>query len=307
MASSRHVTSFLQMMRIERGASENTLENYRRDLTLLETFLTHHQKRLENCQAPDLRAFVKAQVDQGFSPRTSARRLSCLKQFFKFIYAERIRNDDPSAALDAPKQGRPLPKYLTEAEVEQLLNEARTDTSAKGFRMVAMLELLYACGLRVSEMLSLPLSAFKTQSDMLMVRGKGDKERLVPLAAKAFQAVEIYMSCRSDFLKKGQESPWLFPSKRAKDGHVSRQIFDTDLRDLALRAGIQKKVSAHILRHSFASHMLDHDVDLRALQQMLGHADIATTTIYTHLIGDREKQLVLNKHPLAKRFNPDED
>lgn len=303
---SRHVTSFLQMMSVERGAATNTIENYKRDLDILQDFLTRKNTSLKTATTENLRAFIKKQLDSGYAPRTSARRLSALKQFFKFLYAERIRDDNPASSLDNPKIGRSLPKYLTEEEVDILLKEASEDTSSVGLRMSAMLEILYACGLRISELITLPLSAFARQNQMLIVRGKGEKERMVPLTKAALNAVGLYRTQRSDFLNKGQESTWLFPSKRAREGHLSRQTFDKDLRILALKAGILKKVSAHILRHSFASHLLDRDIDLRSLQQMLGHADISTTTIYTHLIGEREKQLVLNKHPLAKLFNPDE-
>ncbi len=305
--SSRHITSFLQMMNVERAASPNTIDSYRRDLEGLEEFLQKRSKRLENATTEDLRAFIKKLVDGGYAPRTGARRLSAYKQFFKFLYGERIRPDDPAASLDGPKLGRSLPKYLTEEEVDRLLNEAKQDTSAKGLRMIAMLEILYACGLRVSELITLPLVAFMRQNGMLTVTGKGDKERMVPLTQTAIEAVEVYRSVRGEFLNKGQESRFLFPSRRAKEGHVSRHTFSSDLKNLAIKAGIMKKVSPHVLRHSFASHLLDRDIDLRSLQQMLGHADISTTTIYTHILGDREKQLVLNKHPLAKLFNPEKD
>lgn len=304
--SSRHITSFLQMMSVERGAANNTLDNYRRDLENLEDYLSRKSIRLETATTDDLRGYIKKLLDSGYAPRTSARRLSALKQFFKFMYGERIRTDDPAASLDSPKLGRPLPKFLTEEEVNRLLEEARSNSDAKSMRMCAMLEILYACGLRISELITLPLAAFTRQSGMLIVTGKGNKERMVPLTKAAIDAVQLYQTVRADFLNKGQESPWLFPSRRAREGHVNRHTFDKELRQLAVNAGITKKVSAHIIRHSFASHLLDHDIDLRTLQQMLGHADISTTTIYTHMIGEREKQLVLNKHPLAALFNPAE-
>ena len=307
MKSSRHVTSFLQMMSVERGAAPNTLENYRRDLHKLEEFLNTKSKRVETATTEDLRGFIKLIHDRGYAPRTAARRLSAIKQFFKFMYGERLRNDDPAASLDSPKLGRPLPKFLTEEEVERLLTEAKADRTPQAIRLWAMLEVLYACGLRVSELVSLPLTSFTRQTGMLIVTGKGNKERMVPLTRAAIDTVDIYREQRHRFLKQGQESVWLFPSQRSKEGHVTRHTFDKDLRELAIRAGITKKVSPHILRHSFASHLLDHDVDLRSLQQMLGHADISTTTIYTHMIGEREKQLVLNKHPLAALFNPEDD
>ena len=305
--SSRHITSFLQMMSVERGSTSNTLDSYRQDLENLEAFLTRKSKRLETATTEDLRTFIKKLLDSGYAPRTSARRLSAIKQFYKYLYGDRIRNDNPAASLDSPKIGRSLPKYLTEEEVDQLLEESRKDTTPIGLRLSAQLEVLYACGLRVSELITLPLSAFARQSGTLTVLGKGNKERMVPLTQKAIDAVELYRNNRSEFLSKGQESNWLFPSKRAREGHVNRHTFDKELRAIAIKAGITKKVSAHVLRHSFASHLLDRDIDLRSLQQMLGHADISTTTIYTHMLGEREKQLVLNKHPLAKLFNPDED
>lgn len=307
MKSSRHITSFLQMMSVERGASTNTLDSYRRDLEQLEDFLHGRKKRVETANTEDLRLYIKQIHDSGYAPRTAARRLSALKQFFRFLYGERIRPDDPSNTLDSPKQGRPLPKFLEEEEVSQLLKEAQQDTSPKGLRLSCLLEILYACGLRVSELLTLPLSALTRQTGMLIVTGKGNKERMVPITQKALDAAELYRPHRHAFLKEGQENQWLFPSKSAKEGHLTRASFDRELRQLAVNAGITKKVSAHILRHSFASHLLDHDVDLRTLQQMLGHADISTTTIYTHMIGEREKQLVLNKHPLAALFNPNDD
>lgn len=305
--SSRHITSFLQMMSVERGAAVNTLENYRRDLEKLEGFLFRKSSRLETASTEDLRKFIKSLLDSGYAPRTSARRLSAIKQFFKFLYGERIRPDDPAASLDNPKIGRSLPKYLTEEEVDMLLTYAKEETSPKNLRLSAMLEVLYACGLRVSELISLPLSAFTRETDMLIVTGKGNKERMIPITKAAADAVTLYRAVRSEFLNKGQESPWLFPSRRAREGHVNRHTFDKELREAAYQAGITKKVSAHVIRHSFASHLLDRDIDLRSLQQMLGHADISTTTIYTHMLGDREKQLVLNKHPLAALFNPDKD
>jgi len=307
MKPSRHITSFLQMMSVERGAAANTLDSYRRDLENLEVFLKRTNQRLETADTEDLRRYIKQIHDSGYAPRTAARRLSALKQFFKFLYGERIRSDDPAYPLDTPKQGRPLPKFLTEEEVSQLLEQARTTTDAKGLRLSAMLEILYACGLRVSELVGLPLASFTRQSGMLIVTGKGNKERMVPVTQKAIEAVQTYLAVRHEFVRKAQENPWLFPSQSAKEGHVSRATFDKELRQLAIAAGITKKVSPHILRHSFASHLLDHDVDLRSLQQMLGHADISTTTIYTHMIGEREKQLVLNKHPLAALFNPDDE
>lgn len=304
LPGSRHVTSFLQMMSVERGASPHTIDNYRRDLTKLADFLSAKKSRLDTATTEELRLYIKDLADSGYAPRTAARRLSALKQFYRFLYGERLRNDNPAENLDTPKIGRSLPKYLTEDEVNLLLATAEQDTSPKGVRLSAMLEILYACGLRVSELVSLPASAMTRQNAMLLVTGKGNKERLIPISEKATTATDAYIALRHEFLRDGMESPWLFPSKTAKEGHVSRQTFDSELKALALKCAITKTVSPHVIRHSFATHLLNNDMDLRTLQQMLGHADISTTTIYTHMIGEREKQLVLNKHPLAALFNP---
>lgn len=295
----RYLTSFLQMMSVERGASPHTLDAYRRDLENLAEFLRPRRTTLDEAETDDLRQYIKKLVDSGYAPRTGARRLSTIKQFYLFLYGERYRNDDPSAGLDAPKIGHPLPKYLSEDEVDLLLFCAHENHTPEGLRLAAMLEVLYACGLRISELVSLPLAAFTRKSGMLIVTGKGNKERMVPLTEKAIQTVQTYLPHRGHFLKKGQDSIWLFPSARAKDGHVTRQHFDSLLRTLTIQAGIDKNISAHVLRHSFASHLLAHGIDLRSLQQMLGHADISTTQIYTHVLDQRLKSLVQTAHPLA--------
>ncbi|HER27487.1 MAG TPA: tyrosine recombinase [Rhodospirillales bacterium] len=238
----------------------------------------------------------------GMAPSTSARKLSALRQYFRFLVAEGYRQDDPSAAIDSPRQGRSLPKYLNEDEVDQLLRAAANRRGSDGKRLVALLEILYATGLRVSELVGLPLAALSRDGTMLIVRGKGDKERMVPLSEPATQAVEIYRQVRQTFLpkRKSQVSDkYLFPS-RAKQGFLTRARFGQLLKKLAVEARLDPdRVSPHVLRHSFASHLLAHGADLRSLQQMLGHADIATTQIYTHVLDERLKRLVAEAHPLA--------
>ncbi len=239
------------------------------------------------------------------APGTSARRLSALRQFFRFLFAERFREDDPCCAIDSPRQGRPLPRYLSEEEVERLLAAAHRRGGGKGKRLAALMEVLYATGLRVSELVALPLSAMSRDGRMLIVNGKGGKERMVPLSEPATEAVAVYQRTREHFMPAGrrpdESSPWLFPS-RSRAGHLTRNRFGQLLKGLAVDAGVDPaKVSPHVLRHSFASHLLAHGADLRSLQQMLGHADIATTQIYTHVLDERLKRLVNEAHPLATK------
>lgn len=295
-----HIETFLEMMAAERGASPRTLEAYDRDLSDVVGFLEARSREIGAATAEDLRAYLDKLQRAAMTPRTAARRLSCLRQFYKFLYAEGVRADDPTAALDSPRLGRPLPKFLTESEVERLLAATRELEGVKGQRMTAMLELLYATGLRVSELVSLPLAAVRDKP-VIIVRGKGNKERLIPVGQAARDALADYVGVRARFFSaKTKSSPWLFPAP-AKGGHLTRTSFAVMLKDVAVRAGIApSRVSPHVLRHSFATHLLSHGADLRSLQQMLGHSDISTTQIYTHVLDERLKKLVTDNHPLAK-------
>ena len=232
--------------------------------------------------------------------RSTARRLSALRQFFKFLVAENIRADDPSAAIDGPKLGRPLPKLLDEEETARLIEVCTAMDGPSGARLRALVELSYASGLRVSELVGMPLAAVLRDQPVLIVRGKGSKERMVPLNAPARAALNAYLEHRKAFLPKGAKtSPHLFPS-RGVEGHLTRQRFGQLLKDLAIKANLDPaRISPHVLRHAFATHLLDHGADLRSLQKMLGHADIATTQIYTHVAGKRLAELVESHHPLA--------
>ena len=295
-----HVETFLEMMAAERGASAHTLEAYDRDLADVRAFLRKRGRDTVTATPEDLRVYLDKLQRESLAPRTAARRLSCLRQFYKFLYAEGVRKDDPTAALDSPRLGRPLPKFLAEAEVEGLLAAARGIEGAKGLRAAALVELLYAAGLRVSELVSLPLAAVRDKP-VIIVRGKGRKERLIPVGQAARAALADYIDVRNQFLPaKMKSSPWLFPAV-AKGGHLTRTTFYAMLKDIAVRAGISPlRVSPHVLRHSFATHLLAHGADLRSLQQMLGHSDISTTQIYTHVLNERLKKLVTDNHPLAK-------
>ncbi|HAT34539.1 MAG TPA: site-specific tyrosine recombinase XerD [Rhodospirillaceae bacterium] len=300
MARSYHLETFIEMLLAERGAAANTIEAYRRDLTAFLDFCAARDVDETAATLEDLRSYLDRLVAEGLAPSTRARRLSALKQYFKFLYSESIREDDPTSVLDSPKQGRSLPKILTEEEVSLLLKTAENDQSPEGLRLTALLEVLYATGLRVSELISLQLNALAEDRDVMIVRGKGDKERLVPLGTPAKRALANYRAVRKRFLKGKDETPWLFPST-SKTGYLTRQRFGQSLKQLAIKAGIAPaKVSPHVLRHAFASHLLAHGADLRAVQQMLGHSDISTTQIYTHILDERLKQLVGDHHPLSR-------
>ena len=298
--------------------SENTIAAYRRDLSDFATFSVSRNRAPEDASVAIVTAYLKRLDDQGLSPKTIARRLSSLRQFFRFLFAEGDRQDDPTRMLDAPKVGRSLPKYLSEDEVDALLDAAHNRSKtvletdeyesgglAEASRIKALIEILYATGLRVSELVGLPLSALSTDERVLIVKGKGGKERMVPLSDPAMDAVEAYRHVRHQFLPKGSVASgaqrFLFPSRGA-GGHLTRARFGQILKELAMKAGLDpRRVSPHVLRHSFASHLLAHGADLRTLQQMLGHSDISTTQIYTHVLEDRLKRLVETAHPMARQ------
>jgi integrase/recombinase XerD len=305
ISDSRHVESFLEMLAAERGAARNTIEAYRRDLDHFAASLD--RVAVERASGRDISAYLVGLSAAGMAPRTAARRLSALRQFYRYLFAEGLREDDPTASIDSPRQGRALPKVLSEAEVERLLSAARARQGESGLRLLALLELLYATGLRVSELVALPLAAVARDPRVLIVRGKGGRERMVPLSEPAREAVAHYRAARGGPREAGTgavESKWLFPS-RGRSGHLTRHRVAQLLKGLAAEAGLDPaKVSPHVLRHAFASHLLDHGADLRSVQKMLGHADISTTQIYTHVLNERLKSLVHEHHPLAGRDKP---
>jgi integrase/recombinase XerD len=298
--ATRHWEVFHEMLTAERNASANTLDAYRRDLKDASDSL-RGQGDLADASVDALRFYLETLSRHKLKPATAARRLSALRQYFKFLVTEGLRSDDPTAALDAPKRGRPLPKVLSETEVAAMIDVVGREDKAAALRLGALMELIYASGLRVSEVVSLPLAAARRDQPFLVVRGKGSKERLVPLNGTAKQAIAAYLGVRGKFLARSiKASPWLFPSSGGS-GHLTRQRLGQLLKDAAVKAGIDPaRVSPHVLRHAFATHLLDHGADLRALQKMLGHADIATTQIYTHVATGRLAALVSEAHPLAK-------
>jgi len=289
------------MLAAERGAARLTLTAYRNDLADAARLLAREGMSLEAAETDDLRRYFAALTRARLKPRTAARRLSALRQFYRFLVLEGVRRDDPTAGIDAPRLGRPLPKILSEAEARRLLDVAHTRTGPEGKRLVAMAELLYGAGLRVSELVGLPLAAARRDPRFLVVRGKGAKERLVPLGEAARAALGEYLAVRAHFLDANREQPQLFPS-RGRAGHLTQRRCAQLLKALAIEAGLDPaRLSPHVLRHAFASHLLDHGADLRAVQAMLGHADIATTQIYTHVESGRLQRLVQAHHPLARK------
>lgn len=298
-------------MAAERGAAANTLAAYQRDLDDFLAYLSKKKISLEKASRETIERFLASLSHAGLSAQTVARKLSAIRQLFQFLYGEKLRKDNPAATLETPKLGKRLPKTLTIGDVTALLDAAHADGSPKGLRLQAMLELMYGAGLRVSEMVSLSLSALQVKdsgkhalADFLLVRGKGNKERLTPMGGKAREALSRYLEVRKVFLSGDRPSPYLFPYHRA-EGYITRQQFGVMLKELALKAGIDpEKLSPHTLRHSFASHLLEGGADLRVIQELLGHSDISTTQIYTHVASERLKQLVQEKHPLSKSREP---
>jgi len=294
--------AFLEMMSVERAAAKNTLTAYARDLADASGFLAGRNRDLADASAGDVEAYFVALSERGLSPATASRRRAAVRQFYRFVLGETWRADDPSRRVEAPKKGRSLPKVLSRAEVDRLIAAAGAKDGAQGVRLACMVELAYASGLRISELTGLTLAALARDPAYLIVKGKGGKERLAPLNNAARTAIKAYLEVRPGFLPKGDKAnPWLFAS-RGKEGRLTPRRFAQLLDEAAADAGIDPaRVSPHVLRHAFATHLLEGGADLRVVQTLLGHADIGTTQIYTHVAGDRLAQVVATKHPLAKK------
>jgi integrase/recombinase XerD len=307
------VELFLDMQAAERGAGENTLAAYRNDLADLCAHFRAAGKTVALADTDDLRDFLKSLDERGLATTTLARRLSATRQLYRFLYAEGKRSDDPAAVLEGPKRAQTLPKILAIAEVDMLLTQARANAEnaeqpkssrLRAARLLCLLEVVYATGLRVSELVALPASAARPDQQMLVVRGKGDKERLVPLNGAAKRAMAEYLALRAEAghdAKAAQKTTekWLFPSF-GEQGHLTRQHFARELKTLGQACGLAPaRLSPHVLRHAFASHLLHNGADLRVVQTLLGHADISTTQIYTHVLEERLKTLVRDLHPMT--------
>src|SRR5262245_38329998 len=307
----QHVETFLHMLAAERGAAPNTLEAYQRDLEDFLAFLDRRACALVATRQAEIGAYLRSLSEAGLAPTSRARRLSAVRQLFKFLVNEGVVPEDPAHGLAGPKLSRALPKTLSVAEVDRLIEAARRRTEhAKGrehvraLRLHALIETLYATGLGVTELVTLPRSVLSGDGRVLTIKGKGGRERIVPLTPAARTALDRYLNVgreAEDGLAPMLKTKWLFASRSA-EGHLTRQRLGQDLKALAEEAGLDpERVSPHVLRHAFASHLLDRGADLRSVQQLLGHADISTTQIYTHVLEERLKQLVLEHHPLAGR------
>ncbi len=306
------IEGFLNMMRAERGASSNTISAYAGDLREISAFLAAHRATFLYCSRPNLEAFFEDRAENGLAANSAARKLSCLKRFTQFLIAEGLRADDPARLIDGVKGRRSLPATLSIAEVDLLLTTAHEAPASatpgarrRALRLACLLELLYGTGLRVSELVSLPRNALRGDRMMLTVKGKGGRERVLPLNRKARDILDTWLEATRP-VGSAAESKWLFPSW-GEDGHLTRQKFARDLKALGAKIGIdEERLSPHVLRHAFATHLLDRGVDLRVLQTLLGHSDISTTQIYTHVMEDRLRQTVFDFHPLSERSKPPE-
>jgi integrase/recombinase XerD len=313
-SDARLTNLFLDMLAAEQGAGANTLDAYRRDLTDFSEFLGRTGQSFAGVETRALRDYLADLDARGFKSSSVARRLSAMRHLFRFLLSERFRSDDPAAILSGPKRGRGLPKVLSISDVDRLLVRAKAQAEApeasaprrlRAMRLYCLLEVLYATGLRVSELVTLPLSASRRDARMIVVRGKGNKERLVPLNEASRQAMADYLAAiealKPANKKNAVASKWLFPSF-GESGHLTRQHFARDLKELAAAAGLAPRlVSPHVVRHAFASHLLHNGADLRIVQTLLGHTDISTTQIYTHVVEERLKSLVRDLHPLAEK------
>jgi len=298
-----YINLFLEMFASERGASKNTLESYKRDLRDFAIFLKN--KDLTAVKLDDIRNFVKSLSLKDMSSKTISRKLSSIRQFYQFLYSERYIKEQLSVEIESPKKTITLPKLLSFEEIKKMLDIALSDTTPEGIRLYAALEILYASGMRVSELVSLKLSAIKKEIEKIMpymiISGKGNKERVVMLSEHAIIALKNYLAIRPYFITGFKDSGYLFPSD-SKDGYITRQRFGQLLKNLAINSGLDpEKVSPHVLRHSFATHMLENGADLRIIQELLGHSSISTTQIYTHIQKNKLMDVLKAKHPLSSR------
>ncbi|MEQ9115554.1 MAG: site-specific tyrosine recombinase XerD [Rickettsiales bacterium] len=300
-AASLHIENFLEMMLVERDASKNTISSYRSDL---EKFCEHTKTSIDDVKSADIRNYIFYLVRSSFEAQTIARKLSAIRHFFRYLFEEKIISDNPALEIDMPKSNKSLPDVLSESEVVSLLEEASSKDNPESLRDTTMLEILYATGMRVSELVSLKITQIKMEKNVIQpfieIFGKGNKERMVALNSKSTEALKKYLPLRK-MLAKNEDNKWLFPSKLSNEGHITRQYFAKTLKKLALNAGINpKKISPHKIRHSFATHLLNNGADLRTIQELLGHEDISTTQIYTHVANQKLKDTIEKFHPLSK-------
>ncbi len=293
--------NFLEVLASEKGLAVNTRISYKNDILQFLVFLEKNKKKINEITPIDIEKFTSKFTTQGLEKSTISRKMSALSHFFIFLLEENIIKSNPIHELDLPKQIKKLPKILSVEQVEKLIKSSREDQSVNGIRLNTMIEILYATGIRISELVEMKLSATYAEKNFLLIQGKGNKERLVPISENTEDKIKDYLKIRNEFINNDTDSKWLFPSKQSSKGHITRQRFNQLLQTLCERVSLNNiRISPHKLRHAFATHLLANGLDLRSLQQMLGHADISTTQIYTHVLKDRLKKLVSDNHPLSK-------
>jgi len=302
VANSFYIENFLEMILVERDASKNTISSYKSDL---EKFFEAVKKPLSDISAQEIRIYIESLRSQSFEAKTIARKLSSIRHFFRYVFEEKLIDSNPTLEVDMPRLNKNLPDVMSESEIVLLLENAGSKSAPESLRDLTMLEILYATGMRVSELVSLKISQLKIDQNTIQpfieIHGKGNKERLVALNSKSIEALKQYLPIREK-LTDNQKDPWLFPSKQSSEGHITRQYFAKILKRLALDVGIDpKKVSPHKVRHSFATHLLNNGADLRTIQELLGHEDISTTQIYTHVASKKLKETIEKFHPLANK------
>jgi|TARA_B110000114_G_scaffold158110_1_gene173145 integrase/recombinase XerD len=301
MNENNHISNFLEMIVIERGLAKNTASSYKNDLNQLNEFCTKKNLSILKINEKKLEDYLSKFIDQGFEKSSLARKISTYSQFFDFLAVEKIIKNNPIKNIKQPKLDSKLPVIISIKDIQNLISYSRQDASNLGIRLNCMIEIMYASGIRVSELVTMTLASLYQDKNFIIISGKGNKERLIPISKDTQNTINNYLKIRKFFFNKNKEVKWLFPSKQSKIGHITRQRFSQLLSLLAGKADLQiKKISPHKLRHAFASHLLANGADLRSLQQMLGHEDISTTQIYTHILDERLKQIVKDKHPLSK-------
>ena len=301
MNENNYVSSFLEMIVIERGLAKNTASSYKDDLNQLVEFCKKKNLNILELDEKKLEEYLSKFINQGFEKTSLARKISTYTQFFNFLIDEKLIDNNPIKDIKQPKLDSKLPVILSVSDIQNLINSSKQDISNLGIRFNCMIEIMYATGIRVSELVTMTLASLYQDKNFIIISGKGNKERLVPISKDTQDTINNYLKIRSFFFNKDKEVKWLFPSKQSKIGHITRQRFSQLLSSLADGANLKaKKISPHKLRHAFASHLLANGADLRSLQLMLGHEDISTTQIYTHILDERLKQIVKDKHPLSK-------
>lgn len=301
MNENNYVSNFLEMIVIERGLAKNTASSYKDDLNQLVEFCKKKNLNILELDEKKLEEYLSKFINQGFEKTSLARKISTYTQFFNFLIDEKLIDNNPTKDIKQPKLDSKLPVILSVDDIQNLINSSKQDISNLGIRFNCMIEIMYATGIRVSELVTMTLASLYQDKNFIIISGKGNKERLVPISKDTQDTINNYLKIRSFFFNKDKEVKWLFPSKQSKIGHITRQRFSQLLSSLADGANLKaKKISPHKLRHAFASHLLANGADLRSLQLMLGHEDISTTQIYTHILDERLKQIVKDKHPLSK-------